>query len=103
MMLLEEHQRWNDMMWLVGSSATCPSNLGISEGSLVGMVGQVGSWAIGSLINLLRSGKLSPTMYGKRGGGGGACAIVVLGGGVPTKNEPVNDASNTDAGRGTCL
>ena len=58
--------------------ATCPSNLGISEASLIDMVGQVGSWAIRSLINFLKLGKLRPTMYGKCGGGGGSCAILVL-------------------------
>lgn len=78
MIPLEEHQRWNDMMWLDGSFPTFPSNLGMFEGSLVGMAGQAGSWAIGPLINLLRSGKLRLTMYGKRGGGAGACAIMAL-------------------------
>lgn len=43
------------------------------------MLSQVGSWAMGSLINLHRFGKLSPNMYGKQGGGGGgACAILAL-------------------------
>lgn len=100
------------MMWLVGYFATCPSNLGMSKGSLVGIAVQARSWAIGSLINLLRVEKLRPTMYGKCGGGGGACAIValwgkwdvvVLGGGVSTNSELVNKAPSKDAGRGTCL
>ena len=52
------------MIWLAGSSPTCSSNLEISEGSLVSMAGQAGSWT-GSLINLLKYGKLRPTIYGK--------------------------------------
>ena len=39
MMLFEEHHRWNVMIWLAGSSPTFPSNLGMSEGSLVGITG----------------------------------------------------------------
>lgn len=50
------------MMWLMGYSPSLPSNLGISEVSLVGMEGQARSWAMGSLINFLKLGKLSPTM-----------------------------------------
>lgn len=60
------------MTWLVGPSLAFPSNLGIFEGNLVNMVGQAGSWQMGSLINLLKSGKLRPAMYGKCRGGGGA-------------------------------
>lgn len=50
------------MIWLARYSPTWPSNLGISKGNLVSMVGQVGSWAMGSLINLLKSGKMRPTI-----------------------------------------
>ena len=52
-------------MWLDGFFSTFPSNLGMWEGNLVGMTSQDGSWAIGSLINWLRSGKLRLAMYGK--------------------------------------
>lgn len=82
------------------------------EGSFVGMGGHTRSWAIGSLVNFLRLVKLRSVMYGKHGVGGGACSIVVLwgkwgvvalGGGIPTNNEPVNDALSKDDGRGACL
>jgi hypothetical protein len=42
-MLLEEHHRWKVMTWLAGLSPTFHSNLGMSEGSLVGIAGHVGS------------------------------------------------------------
>jgi hypothetical protein len=42
-MLLEEHHRWKVMTWLAGSSPAFPSKLGMSEGSLVGIAGRVGS------------------------------------------------------------
>jgi hypothetical protein len=32
MMLFEEHHKWKVMIWLVGSSPSFPSNLGMSEG-----------------------------------------------------------------------
>ena len=78
MMLLEKTQRWNDMIWLACSSSTCPSNIGMSEDSLVSMVGQARSWDIESLINLIRSNKLRISMYGKCGSGRGSCTMVVL-------------------------
>jgi hypothetical protein len=65
------------MIWLVGSSPTFPSNLGMSEGSLVGIVGHVGSCNIGSLVSLVRSGMLREAKYGIWGGGGGLIPIMV--------------------------
>ena len=50
-MELEEHHIWKDQIWLEGSSLARPSNLGMSEGSLVGIAGQLRSWRIGSLIS----------------------------------------------------
>lgn len=41
-------------------------------------MGQEGLWAIISLINFFKSGKLRLTMYGKCGGEGVACAILAL-------------------------
>ena len=38
--LFDEHHRWNVMMWFWGNSPALPSNLGMSDGSLVGMEGQ---------------------------------------------------------------
>ena len=64
MMLLEEHYRWKVMTWLVGSSPAFPSNLGMFEGSLVGIAGHVGSCNIGSLVSLLRYGMLREAKYG---------------------------------------
>ena len=40
MVLLDEHHRWNVIMWFWGHSPNFPSNLGMSDGSLVGIGGQ---------------------------------------------------------------
>ena len=64
MMLLEENHKWKFMTWLAGSSPTFPSNLGMSEGSLVGIAGHVGSCNIGSLVSLFRSSMLREAKYG---------------------------------------
>jgi hypothetical protein len=77
MMLFEEHHKWKVMIWLVGSSPAFPSNLGMSEGSLVGIVGHVGSCNIGSLVSLVRSGMLREAKYGIWGGGGGLVPAMV--------------------------
>jgi hypothetical protein len=61
-MELEEHHRWKDMMWLEQYSLGLPSNLGILEGSLVGILGQLGSWKMGSLIKIFKSWRFIPTM-----------------------------------------
>ena len=71
---LEEHHRWNDMIWFWGSSPALPSNLGMSEGSLVGMWGHAGLCRMGSLVSLARSGRLRLAIYGKLDGG---CNTVV--------------------------
>lgn len=84
----------------------------MSEGSLVSMVRQVGSWFMGSLISLLKYDKLSPFMYGKHGGGGGSsailalcceCYVVEIGGGVPTRNDPINVAPSKEVEEGDFL
>jgi len=64
MMLFEEHHKWKVMTWLVGYSPAFPSNLGMSEGSLVGIAGHVGSCNIGSFVRLIRSGVLREAKYG---------------------------------------
>jgi hypothetical protein len=66
-MLLEEHHKWKYMMWLVGSSPSFPSNLGILEGNLVEIFDQVGSCNMGSFINLVKSWILSDAKYGIAG------------------------------------
>ena len=38
--ILDEHHRWNAIMWFWGYSPALPSNLGMFDGSLVGMGGQ---------------------------------------------------------------
>ena len=76
-MLLEEHHKWKFMTWLVGSSPAFPSNLGISEGSLVGIAGHVGSCNIESFVSFLRSGMLRETKYGICSGGGGLVPAMV--------------------------
>jgi len=45
------------MIWLEGSSSGLPSNFGISKGSFFGILGQLGSWWMGSLINMFKSGR----------------------------------------------
>jgi hypothetical protein len=76
MMLFEEHHKWKVMTWLVGYSPDFPSNLGMSEGSLVGIFGHVGSCNIGSLVSLIKSGMLRDAKYGMGGGGGLVPAMV---------------------------
>jgi hypothetical protein len=76
-MLLEEHHRWKVMTWLAGSSPTFPSNLGMSEGSLVSIAGHVGSCNIGSFMSLLRSGVLREAKYGICSGGRGLVPAMV--------------------------
>lgn len=61
--LFVEHQKWKDMIWLVGYSPTWPSNLGIFEGSLADMLE---SWATASLINFLKYGKLRQARWSGR-------------------------------------
>lgn len=70
------------------------------------------SWAMGSLIDLLKSSNLGLAMYGKHGGGGGACAILALygewwvvafGGGVSTNNELVNATHSKEVEEGDFL
>jgi hypothetical protein len=77
MMLLEEHHKWKVMIWLAGYSPTFPSNLGMSEGSLVGIAGHVGSCNIGSFVSLLKSGMLREAKYGMWSGGGGLVPAMV--------------------------
>ena len=54
---LDEHHKWNVITWFSRSSLGLPSSFGISEGRFIGMVGQEGSWWIGSFINLDKSGR----------------------------------------------
>jgi hypothetical protein len=68
-MLLEEHHRWKVMTWLAGSSPAFPSNFGMSEGSLVGIAGQLGLCNIGSFVSFVRSGILRDAKYGIWSGG----------------------------------
>jgi hypothetical protein len=63
MMLFEEHHKWKVMIWLERYYPSFPSNLGMSEGSLVGIVGHVGSCNIGSFMSLLRSDMLREAKY----------------------------------------
>ena len=51
----------------MGSSTMFPLNLEISEGSIVGIVGQPGLWCMGSLINWLKSGRIKPAIKGSKG------------------------------------
>jgi hypothetical protein len=78
MMLFEENHNWKVMIWLVGLSPSFPSNLGMFEWSLVGIVGHVGSCNIGSLVSLFKSSMLREAKYGIWGGGGGLFLAMVL-------------------------
>jgi hypothetical protein len=64
MLLFEENHRWKVMIWLAGYSPAFPSNLGMSDDSLVGIVGHVGSCNIGSFMSLLKYGMLREAKYG---------------------------------------
>jgi hypothetical protein len=46
-MLFEEHHKWKVMTWLVGYFLDFTSNLGMFEGSLLGILGHAGSCNIG--------------------------------------------------------
>jgi hypothetical protein len=82
MMFFEEHHKWKVITWLVGSSLGFPSNLGMSEGNLVGILGQVASCKMGSFMSLVKSGMLRDVKYGKGIFGGGlSLAIVCVGDG----------------------
>jgi hypothetical protein len=52
----------------VGSSPGLPSKLGILEGILVGILGQVGSCNMGSFTILVKYGMLRDAKYGMDGG-----------------------------------
>jgi hypothetical protein len=49
----------------------------MSEGSLVGIAGHVASCNIGSLVSLVRSGKLREAKYGICSGGGGLALVMM--------------------------
>jgi hypothetical protein len=83
MMLFEEHHKWKVITWLAGSSPGFPSNFGISEGNLVGILGQVASCKMGSFMSLVKLGMLRDAKYGiGRFGGGLVPAIVCVGNGL---------------------
>ena len=56
---LDQHHNWNVIMWLDGSSLGFPSNLGMSEGSFMGIGGHYGRWVTGSFVNFVRSGRFN--------------------------------------------
>lgn len=64
----DEHHKRKVVTWSPGSSPIFPSNLGISEGSLVGTGGQTGLYLIKSLVILERSGKFNVAKKGSHGG-----------------------------------
>lgn len=84
------------MTWFTKTSPIFPSNLGMSKGILVGMVDQVVSRAMGSLMSFVKSIKLSYAMYGRWGycGGGGGFSICGMCGCL--KCDGIND---TDWGK----
>jgi hypothetical protein len=64
---LEEHHKWIVIIWSCGSSPLFPSNFGMFEGSLVGTGGQLGSWRMGSFINLDKYRNYSVSRNGNLG------------------------------------
>ena len=64
-MLLDEHHRWNVMIWFWGHSPGLPSNLGIFDGNLVGMGGQKAWWRMGSFVKQAKLGRLRRAMKSK--------------------------------------
>jgi hypothetical protein len=54
-----------------------PSNLGMSEGSLVGIAGHVGSCNILLFVSFLRTGMLREAKYGIWSGSGGLAPAMV--------------------------
>ena len=76
-MLFEENHKWKVMIWLEGLSPDFTSNLGMSEGSLVGIAGHVGLCNMGSLVSLVRSSMLREAKYGIWGGGIGLVPAIV--------------------------
>ena len=64
---LEEHHRWKVVACAPGSSPALPSNLGMSEGSLVGTGGHKGSCLTKSFINFDKSGKFKVARKGSFG------------------------------------
>lgn len=59
---LDEHHIWKEWVLLVGSSLELPSNLGMLEGSMVNIAGQLALWGIELLINWIKSRRLIPTI-----------------------------------------
>ena len=70
---------WKDQIWFEGSSLARPSNFGMSEGSFVGIAGQLASWCIGSFVNRSKLGRLRPAMKGSKGAAEVVPMAVLLG------------------------
>ena len=51
----------------MGYSLGLPSNIGMSEGFLFGILGQLVSWKIRSLINLVKSWRFNPSIKVTKG------------------------------------
>ena len=64
MMLFDEYHRWKVIIFFSRSSACFPSNYGMSKASFVGMGIHVGLWAMGSFVNLVKSGKFNEAKKG---------------------------------------
>jgi hypothetical protein len=77
MMMFEENHKWKVITWLAGCSPDFPSNFGIFEGSLVGILGHVGSCKMGSFMSLVKSRMLRDSKYGMGGFGGGLFPTIV--------------------------
>jgi hypothetical protein len=77
MMLFEEHHKWKVITWLAGSSPGFSSNFGICKGSLVGILGQVGSCKMGLFASLVKSGMLRDAKYGIGRFGTGLVPVIV--------------------------
>lgn len=87
--VLDEHHMWKDRTWLVGSSPELPSKLGMSEGSLVDIVGQLASCCMVSFINYLKPGRLNLAIKGSRGASGTVPMAISLNGITRVGPEPL--------------
>jgi hypothetical protein len=72
-MLMEEHHKWNVMIWFIRCLFCFPTNFVVLEGSLVGIGGHVALCRMTSLVSLVKSRRERKTICGKlvifRGGG----------------------------------
>jgi hypothetical protein len=83
MVLFEDHHKWKVITWLVGFSPGFSSNFRMSEGNLVGILGQVASCKMGSFMSLVKSRMLKDAKYGTGGFCEGLVQVIMCVGNGP--------------------